>query len=178
MLLLIAFVQFFPDTFFRQMGHFTSYAHIKFIHILTVTLFFGNAVIGTLWEFRALLSKRAEIIRYTYETVTWLDAVFTAPLILCAATSGIMLAHLYGGIWTIGWISYSLSAFLLSGIFWLAADIPTQYKIRKALQIESETSDLFSPSLLRLFWLRMGINLISLIPLLFVFYLMVHKPEM
>ena len=58
------------------------YQHVLFIHVVSVTLFFGNAVIGILWELRALASERADAILHTYDTVTWLDAHFSSPMIV------------------------------------------------------------------------------------------------
>ncbi|MBI1861648.1 MAG: DUF2269 family protein [Deltaproteobacteria bacterium] len=178
MLALIGWVQFFPGPFFRVVDRLESYPDLKFLHIFTVTLFYANAVIGTLWEARGLLSRDLPIIRHTYRTVTFLDATFTAPLILVAAFSGILLARLYGGIWTIGWVSTALTLFLGSGIFWRVADIPTQYRVRRAFErVPVDVTEVPS-ELQRLLWLRLAINIASLLPLTVVFYLMVHKPEM
>ena len=90
----LVFPRQFKDFFTKPEMHL----YAKFFHIISVTLVFANAVIGTLWETRGLLSKRAEVIRYTYQTVTWMDSVFTAPLILIAVFSGILMATNLGGV--------------------------------------------------------------------------------
>jgi uncharacterized membrane protein len=177
MALLIIFALISPKTFTSLLSHPDFYLHAKFIHILSVTLFFANAVIGTFWETKGLLSKNPELIRYTYQTVSWMDAVFTAPLILLAVISGISLGTILGGIWTLGWLSVAFVLFLFSGALWIAIDIPTQYKINRLFQgVEKEALSL-PRNLTRLLWARMGINLFTLLPLLVIFYLMIHKPQ-
>lgn len=168
----------FPKAFLAFFDQPDLYLTAKFVHIVCVTLFFANVVIGTLWETRSLVSGKPEVIRFTYDTVTWLDAVFTAPLILLSILSGIMLGTILGGVWTIGWLSIAFCLFLGSGVFWIVADIPTQYKVNKLfVRVEPGSSSL-PRELTRLLWLRMGINLLSIAPLLFIFFLMVHKPEL
>lgn len=167
----------FPQTFLALMEQPDFYLHAKFFHILSVTLFFANVVIGTVWETRSLLSKKTEIIRYTYKTVTWLDAVFTAPLILVSVLSGIMLGTILGGVWNIGWLSVAFSLFLFSGAVWLVADIPTQYQVNKLFASVAPGEQTLPPRLMKLLWFRLGINCFSVIPLLIIFVLMIHKPE-
>jgi len=176
--LLIVLGLLFPKPFLSFFEQPDYYLHAKFVHILCVTMFFANVVIGTLWETRSLLSGRPEVIKFTYDTVTWLDAVFTAPLILLSILSGIMLGTILGGVWTIGWLSIAFCLFLASGVFWIVADIPTQYRVNKLfLRVESGAQTL-PRDLTRLLWLRMGINLISIAPLLLIFFLMIHKPDL
>lgn len=175
-LLLAGFL--FPQAFTRTLSHPSFYIHAKFVHILAVTLFFANAVIGTIWETRSLLNGNPEIVRYTYRTVVWLDAVFTAPLILISVLSGLMLATILGGVSTIGWISNALFLFLFSGAVWITADIPTQYRINRLfLTVDRDCPKLPAP-LVKLLWLRMAISAAGTLPLLVIFYLMIHKPEL
>lgn len=176
--LLLVFALARPDLFLALVEKPELYVHAKFIHVLSVTLLFANAVIGTIWETRSLLTKRPEIIRYTYRTVVWLDAVFTAPLVILAVISGIMLGTILGGVWTMGWLSIAFSLFLVCGAFWVAADIPTQYKINRLFATVAPGAPSLPSALTRLLWCRLGINLASIGPLLFIFYLMVHKPDL
>ncbi len=154
------------------------YLHAKFVHVLSVSLFLGNVVIGTLWETRSLLSKRAEIIRYTYETVAWLDAVFTAPLILLVVVSGLMLGTIAGGVFTLAWLVIAFATFALSGLVWLAFDIPTQYRVKRLFrEAPAEAAELPTP-LLSVLRFRIFLNAGAVVSLLVVLFLMVHKPEL
>ena len=49
----------FPDQLKEFLNRPSSYPHVLFIHILAVTLFFSNAVIGILWESRSLASHQS-----------------------------------------------------------------------------------------------------------------------
>lgn len=172
---LIALGLFYSPTLSAWLYRPDWYLHAKFTHILCVTLFFGNVVIGTLWETRSLLSNDSQIIRYTYRTVTWLDAFFTAPLILISLISGLMLGTVLGGVWTLPWLSRAFLLFLFSGAVWIAADIPTQYKINRLFR-DIRDDEPPPPKLLRWLWFRVGLNIFAIVPLLMVFFLMVHKP--
>jgi uncharacterized membrane protein len=153
------------------------YPHFLFAHILAVTLFFANAVIGILWESRSLVTGRKEIIMHTYNTVAWLDARFSSPLIILSVITGIMLTLMLGDIWQIGWLSLAFLLFLFSGLIWIISDIPTQYKIKKLIgNVDPDSQDL-PEELMHLLKMRLWISLAGVSPLVVVFLLMVYKPE-
>lgn len=176
--LLLALGLLFPKAFTSFVERPELYLHVKFLHILSVTLFFANTVIGTLWEIRSLQSKKPEIIHHTYKTVLWLDSVFTAPLILVAVLSGITLGTILGGIWSMGWLSLAFCLFLLSGLVWLSADLPNQHKINRLFRELPEGATALPRDLERLLWRRMAINFMGFAPLLIIFFLMIHKPDL
>ncbi len=167
-----------PQAFLTFIKRPELFIHAKFLHVLTVTLFFANAVIGTIWETRSLMTNSPEIIRHTYKTVIWLDAVFTAPLILVAVLTGIMLGTIMGGVWSMKWLALAFSLFLFSGALWVALDIPTQYKTKRLFELVPADAKALPAELTKLLWIRLGINLFTILPLLVIFYLMVHKPEL
>ena len=153
------------------------YHHVLFVHIVSVTLFFGNAVIGILWELRALASERADAILHTYNTVTWLDARFSAPMIVISLLAGIMLSVILGDMWKIGWLSLSFILFIFSGLVWVLSDIPTQYKIKKFIAELEPDADAVPEELMRLLKMRLWISIAGVAPLAVVFILMVYKPQ-
>lgn len=177
MFLMIAYGLLFPLRFHAFFEKPDWYMHAKFVHIISVTLVFANAVIGTIWETRSLWSQDTEIIRYTYSTVIWLDAVFTAPLVLLSVISGIFLGTTLGGVWTIGWLSTAFVIYLFCGVVWLIADIPTQYKIKKLFSEVGRNAPSLPQELLQVLWFRLGLNLFTLVPLIVIFILMIHKPN-
>ena len=154
-----------------------GYLHVKLAHILSVTLFFANVVIGTLWESRSLRSGRPEIVRHTYETVAWMDAFFTAPLIIVAVLSGLSLGTMLGGVFAMGWLVVSLAIFVLSGMVWLALDIPSQYRVKRLFAAQGPDATAIDAELLRVLRFRRTLNIATIVPLFVVFALMVHKPE-
>lgn len=176
-IIIISFLAFvFPNFLTQFILKNSLYKHILFIHILSATLFFSNAVVGTLWEWHSLLSKRSEVILHTYNTVSWLDLRFSLLMILVSLSSGILLTLLMGDIKEISWLFYSFLLFILSGVIWLIGDITTQYKIRKLVKNISPDTKPLPTELTKLLKMRICISLADVAPLLIIFYLMVYKP--
>ena len=153
------------------------YPHVLFAHITVVTLFFANAIIGILWEYRSLASNSKEVILHTYKTVAWLDARFSSPLIIASVVTGVILTTMYGKMGEVGWLLLAFIPFLLSGAVWIISDIPTQYKIKRGMEHLGTSSEAIPEDLLRLLRLRLWISLGGVLPLIAVFVLMVYKPE-
>jgi uncharacterized membrane protein len=150
--------------------------HILFLHILSVTLFFSNAIVGIIWELKSLISGRKEIILHTYETVSWLDIRFSSLMIVFAVVTGILLTFMMGNIWEIGWLSWSFMLFMLSGLIWAIGDVTTQRKIKTMMKEMAPEASVLPWELVKLLKLRMWISLADVVPLLLVFILMVYKP--
>lgn len=153
------------------------FGHARFVHILASALFFANATVGMLWERRSLAQGRKSTILDTYATVAWLDARISSPLIVVALVSGLMLGTIMGGVFEIGWLAAGFILFLLSGIFWVASDIPTQAKVRRLTAALEPGDEALPAELVRLLRARWWISLAGLLPLLVVFALMVYQPE-
>lgn len=153
------------------------YRHVLFAHIVSVTLFFANAVVGILWELRSLASGKKEVILHTYNTVTWLDARFSVPMIIISVSAGIALTIMLGDIWRIGWLSVAFLLFVLSGLVYVSGDIPTQYRIKRLIRNVDPTEHDLPPELTRLMKMRVWISIGDVLPLIVVFILMVYKPE-
>lgn len=174
---MIGYAIFFQEAFIALLKQPAMYSHARFLHIATATLFFANAVVGILWEQRSLASGRKEVILHTYNTVALLDAFFSSPLIILSVLGGLSLSFNLGELWQIGWLSVSFLLFLLSGIFWLASDIPTQYRIKKLISNLKSEDQTLPGELIRLLKLRLWIGIAGIVPLVIVFILMVYKPE-
>jgi len=174
---LIAFALFFREEFIAVLNRPALYSHALFVHITAASLFFANAVIGMLWEMRSLASGRKEVILHTYATVAWLDARFSSPLIVLSLVTGLSLSFMMGELWEIGWLSLGFVLFLLSGLIWIASDIPTQYKVKRLMANLDPGDPALPEELLRLLKLRWRIGLAGVAPLMVVFILMVYKPD-
>jgi uncharacterized membrane protein len=166
----------FPNQFTSFLNRPSLYPHVLFVHIVATTLFFANAVIGILWEHRSLASGRPAAILHTYETVSWLDARFSSPLIVVSLIAGIMLSVMLGDIWQIGWLSVAFLLFILSGLVWVASDIPTQYRVKRLIADADPEAPALPHELVRLLRLRLWISIAGVVPLVVVFILMVYKP--
>ena len=140
-------------------------SHALFVHIAAATLFFANAAVGMIWEKRSLASGRKEVILHTYNTVAWIDARFSSPLIILSLVSGLMLSVIMGDLWQIGWLSWAFILFMLSGVFWVVSDIPTQYKVKRLMASLNEADEALPEELMRLLKLRWWISLAGVVPL-------------
>lgn len=152
------------------------HSHALFIHIAAVTLFFANAVIGIIWESRALASCRKEVILHTYTTVSYLDARLSSPLIVVSVVSGIMLSAIWGNMMETGWLFWSFILFLVSGLLWVLTDISTQRKVKNLMNTLNPAEDSLPAELIRLLKLRLWVGIADVSPLLIVFIFMVYKP--
>lgn len=168
----------FPAELKRLLDQPALFGHALFVHVVSVTLFFGNAVVGMMWELRSLKSGRKEVFLHTYGTVSWIDARFSSPLIILSVISGVTLSVILGDLWQIGWLSWGFVLFLLSGLFWVLSDIPTQYRVNKLVADLDPADQTLPAELTRLLRLRWWISLAGVIPLAIVFALMVYKPEL
>jgi len=173
---MIAFALFFKDDFIALLDQPALYDHARFVHIVATTLFFANAVVGMIWERRSLVSGRKDMILHTYSTVAWLDARFSSPLIIISVVAGLSLSFSMGDLWQIGWLSVGFVLFLLSGLFWVASDIPTQYKVNTLMAQLDPADPALPEDLTRILRLRWWISLAGVAPLVIVFALMVYKP--
>ncbi len=174
---MIVFAILFQETFIALLKHPALYSHARFLHIAAATLFFANAVVGMLWEQRSLASGSKEVILHTYNTVAFLDSRFSSPLIILTLLGGLSLSFNRGELWQVGWLSVSFLLFLLSGIFWIVSDIPTQYKVKKLMSSLKPGDQTLPGELIRLLKLRWWISMAGIVPLVIVFILMVYKPE-
>ncbi len=156
---MIAFAIFFRAEFIALLNQPVLYDHALFIHIAAATLFFANAAVGMIWERRSLVSGRKDVILHTYATVAWLDARFSSPLIILSIITGLSLSFMMGDLWEIGWLSAGFVLFLLSGLFWVASDIPTQYKVKKLMAQLDPADQALSEDLTRLLKLRWWVSL-------------------
>lgn len=174
---LIAFALFFHGQFVALLNQPSLRGHALFVHIAAATLFFANAVVGMIWEKRSLASGRKEVILHTYNSVAWIDARFSSPLIVFSLISGLMLSVMMGDLWQVGWLSAAFVLFMLSGLFWVVSDIPTQYKVKRLMASLDAADQALPEELVRLLKLRWWISLAGVTPLAAVFALMVYKPD-
>jgi len=175
---IIGVAVFFQDAFVALLKNPALLRHARFLHIAAISLFFANAILGIIWERRSLDSGSKVIILHTYNTVTFLDSLFSSPLIILSLLGGLSLSFNLGELWQIGWLSVSFLLFLLSGLIWIASDIPTQYKVKRLLSQLGPEDQQLPAELIRLLNLRWWISMAGVLPLVIIFVLMVYKPDM
>lgn len=174
---LVAFAVLFRTEFMALLIQPALSVHVRFVHIVATTVFFANAAVGMLWERRSLRAGRKEVILHTYDTVSWLDARLSSPLIVLSVITGLSLGFMMGNLWEVGWLSTGFVLFLLSGVIWVVSDIPTQYKLKSLMAALDPADETLPGEILRLLRLRSWIGLAGVVPLVAVFALMVYKPD-
>lgn len=166
------------DAFISLMLRPVIQNHARMMHIAAATIFFANAVVGMIWERKSLASGSKEIVLFTFRTVTFLDSLLSAPLILLTVVGGLSLSFRLGELMQIGWLSVSFVLFLLSGLVWVISDIPTQYRVKRLIAAMQPEDQTLPAELVRVLKLRWWIGIAGVLPLIVVFFLMVYKPDM
>ncbi len=177
MVLLLAWGILSPGSLQDVMRKPELYLYLKFIHILAVTLFLSTAIIGTIWEARALFSNNIAIMSFMFKTMLWFDDAFTSPLIFVGVLSGLMLGTSMGGIWSQGWMSLAFVLLIFAGAVWVIADLPMQYKLVRLFSEHERTQNISPEQFRKLYRQRMVVNILGTAPLLVIFGLMVFKPD-
>ncbi len=117
---------------------FTFY---KLLHIIGVILFLGNITIGLFWMRIAVKTADAKILAHSLKGIIASDMIFTIPGVIFIATAGLMTAMV--GLYPImktGWIVWSMTLFVLSGIAFIFKVSPLQKKMY-ALVSSSDSYD-------------------------------------
>jgi uncharacterized membrane protein len=94
-----------------------NYTYLKLIHLLAVTIFLGNIIIGLFWMRIAVKTRDLRIINFTIKGIITADRYFTIPGVIIITTFGI-LAAVYGHfpLLRTGWIFWSIILFSISGL--------------------------------------------------------------
>ena len=169
---------FFKDAFIAFMQQPLIQNHARMMHIAAATIFFANAVVGMIWERRSLATGNKQIVLFTYDTVTRLDALLSSPLILLTLVGGLSMSFRLGELMQIGWLSVSFVLFLLSGLVWALTDIPTQYKVKRLIAGIQPEDQTLPAELVRIMKLRWWVGIAGVLPLAVAFALMVYKPDL
>lgn len=138
----------------------------KFLHIASAILFLGNIVIGPIWFFAMFKSSSIQLRKKLIAFLSFTDLLITIPFYLLTIFNGVVLASMYGDIKSY-WIRHTLWDLLAFGIILLPV-IFYQDKIYQGLNANVDVTRNYRS------WKVFG--LISAIPIIHVFYLMIFKP--
>ena len=148
------------------------------VHILAAIIFVGNIITAAFWKVRADRSGNLEAIALSTRAVLLADFAFTGPGILAVLGTGIAMAGITG--WERfqePWLSLSFILFVVTGIIWLAALLPLQFRMAR-LARQSAARGSLDPAYTRSsrLWAIFG-GVATLLPIVILF-LMVLKPAM
>lgn len=151
-----------------------SYVHLKIIHILASTLFFGAGLASAFMKIQADRSGDLRTVVFVHRHLVLADWCFTVPSGLVLPLTGLLMIHQAGiPLWT-PWIATGLTLFALAGITWLPAAF-LQVKMRDAAVEALENHQPLPPSHRRrtMIWLILGLP--SFLAAVGTFYVMVTK---
>jgi uncharacterized membrane protein len=153
------------------------YSFLKTIHLLGITLFFGNVIVTGVWKFFADKTKDPVIIAYSQRLVTITDFLFTTIGATMLTVSGIYLIFEQGyNVLEETWLLTSIIMLGISTLLWLVVLIPIQIKLAKLTKtFNPETTIPIKYWKLQYIWYWVG-GIGTLLPL-FNYYLMVYKPS-
>lgn len=119
----------------------------KLLHILGAILLLGNIIVTAVWMLMAERTNDRPVLRFAATAVNWADVFFTAPGIFLLITNGDILAVQWGGVIRTGWLTVSLSLFMISGVIWLGFLLRYQHhliRLSQATQDDKLSADLFA----------------------------------
>ncbi len=152
------------------------YSFLKGIHLLGITLFFGNVIVTGVWKIFANRTRSGNIISFAQKMVNKTDWLFTLTGGSLLTASGILMA-IEAGYHFINdrWLFIGIILFGLSTVFWLVELIPLQIKltkISKEFNHNSKITDEYWALERRWFLIGWAGTILPLIN----FYLMIFKP--
>jgi uncharacterized membrane protein len=120
-----------------------DYLYYKLIHLIAIVFYLGNIISGLFWMRFANKTKNLEVIRHTIQGISLADRYFAMPGVLIITIFG-LLAAIYGHIPIMGsgWIAWSITVFILSGIAFMGRVVPLQKKIKNLVMNTKTPSDL------------------------------------
>jgi uncharacterized membrane protein len=152
-----------------------DYETLKWLHILSSTLFFGTGLGSAFYKWSADRSGNLEAIAHTNRIVVIADWLFTTPTVIFQPLSGYWLINTLGYSFTEPWLVVTYVLFILAGACWLPV-VWLQIRMRDlsqhALQNDLELDDSYHGYARLWFWLGVP----AFISILIIFYLMVFKP--
>ena len=104
---------------------------LKLIHVAGVVAFLGNIVTGLFWHVHASRTRDPKILAHTMEGIIRSDRLFTIPGVFIILITGVAAAiEANFPILRTGCIRWTLIAFTISGIAFVARVAPLQRRLR------------------------------------------------
>ena len=155
------------------------YLLIKLLHVIAVIAFLGNITTGLFWHAHAARTRDPKLLAHTMDGIIRSDLLFTIPGVIGIIVTGFAAANIGGfSVLKTGWIAWTLAAFALSGVVFVARVAPLQRQLR-ALAAEGEQSGSFEYSRYRALAIRWeSWGAVALLTPFIGLILMVLKPNL
>ncbi|MCP4472367.1 MAG: DUF2269 domain-containing protein [Gammaproteobacteria bacterium] len=146
-----------------------EYLWIKLLHILSAMLILGTGLGTAFFMFRAHMSRNAEAMRITTQSVVLADWIFTTPAVVIQFLTGFWLTSRLGIPYGSVWFVSILALFILVGLCWIPV-VFIQLRIREIIRNGGTLDDY---STLMKMWIGLGIPAFASV--LILIFLMVSK---
>jgi uncharacterized membrane protein len=155
----------------------SSYFLLKFLHVIGAAVLLGTGAGIAFFMLMAHRTGEAATIAAVSRFVVIADFVFTATAVVAQPITGVALAAASGYSLGEGWIVLSILLYLVTGAFWLPV-IWMQMRMHRLATgalVRGEGLPRAYDRLFRL-WFAFGIPAFSAV--LFIFWLMISRPEL
>lgn len=98
-----------------------DYLDVKFLHVVSATLFFGAGLASALLKAWADRLGNLEAIAAANRGIVWADWLFTIPSAIALPATGLWMIHLGNRSLTDEWIVWGIGLYALAGLCWLPA---------------------------------------------------------
>ena len=147
---------------------------IKFIHILSSTVFFGTGVGIAFIMFWANLQNNIKVKLFAAKLVVLMDFIFTTPAVIAQPLTGLFLIKLAGYDYNETWLIWSYVLYLGILICWLPV-LWIQIKLRNILIDAVSTNSQLPIKYKQLYRIWFALGWPAFIMVVMIFYLMVYK---
>jgi uncharacterized membrane protein len=150
---------------------------VKWAHILSSTVLFGTGIGSAFYMFMA--NRRKEISGMVFATrhVVIADWLFTTPSVIIQLVTGVWLAHTAGYGFAEGWIQWAIALYFFAGFCWLPV-VWMQIKMRDMAKAALEAGAAVPERYWTLDRAWTALGCLAFPAVVFVFYLMVLKPDL
>jgi uncharacterized membrane protein len=145
------------------------YLWIKLVHILSATVLFGTGLGTAFFMLKAYLSKNAEAMRITTNTVVMADWIFTTPAVVVQFATGLWLVSKLNIAFDSSWFIAVMSLYGFVGLCWIPV-VWIQIRIRDLI---ADGADRKGYATLMRAWVALGVPAFAAV--IVIFYLMVSK---
>ncbi len=135
-----------------------SYALLKAIHILGMSLFLGAGLGTAFLKLNVDRTRDPKLIAWALGHVVLADWLFTVPSGIIMPVTGLWMVSQLGIPWTGGWVAWGLGLYALAGVCWLPAAFMQIRMHRLAKEAAAAGADL-PPAYDRLtrLWIALGV---------------------
>jgi uncharacterized membrane protein len=151
-----------------------DYLTLKYIHIVSSTIFFGTGIGSAFYMFMANRSKNIVGIHLVVRQVVIADWLFTAPSVVIQFITGIALMRMGNYALTDVWIMFGIVLYFFAAACWLPV-VWLQIKMRDMAKEAMDSNSALPARYWRYDKIWISLGSLAFAAVMVIFYLMVVK---